>query len=255
MTCTGDGVDIVQPKREHPINLLLAALPESEFERIQSDLEPVSLPRGQVLFEPGEKITHVYFPAKAMISLVSLLQNGATNEIGIVGREGMVGLPLVWGGEYSDYQAIVQIPDGGYRLDADILKAEFCRYERLHDLLLLYTQALFTQVSQTAVANAQCRIESRLAQWLLIVQDSIESDQLPLTQEFVAEMLGTRRPSVTVAASALQKDGIIKYTRGKITILSREKLEDRACECYHHIRREFARLLNLRYGTPSGVST
>lgn len=235
--------DLVQPKRDYPSNLILAALPDDEFERIAPHLEPVSLSRGQILFEPGEDITHVYFPAKAMISLVSLMENGDVREISIIGREGMVGLPVVWGGERSDYQAIVQVPDGGHRLDAQILKNEFCRGEKLHDLLLLYTQALFTHVSQNAVCNAQHRIESRLSRWLLFVQDSIDSDQLYLTQEFLAEMLGTSRPSVTVAANALQKDGIIKYSRGKIVISSREKLEDRACECYHRVRQEFSRLL------------
>lgn len=245
MTCSNSGSqDLLEAKREAPINLLLSALPEAEFSVIADALEPVSLPRGQVLSEPGETITHVYFPDRAMISLVSLMADGNGNEIGIVGREGMVGLPVVWGGDQADYQAIVQIPGSGHRLKADILREEFCRGQKLHDLLLLYTQALFTHVSQTAACNAQHRLASRLARWLLVVQDSTETTRLPLTQEFVAEMLGVQRSSVTIAARALQKDGLIKYSRGTIIIVSREGLEKRTCNCYHRVRQELSRLLD-----------
>lgn len=221
------------------------ALPSDLFATISPALEPVDLPRGKVLFEPGEKITHVYFPNQAMVSLVSLMEDESISEIGIIGREGMVGLPAIWGGESSDYQAIVQVEGGGYRLSASLLRQEFCNSVVLRDLLLLYTQALFTHVSQTAVCNAQHHVEARLARWLLIVQDSVQSSRLSLTQEFMAEMLGTRRPSVTVAARALQTEGLIRYSRGKIVVLSRDGLEAKACECYRRVRNEFSRLLHF----------
>jgi CRP-like cAMP-binding protein len=244
MTCT-DSPSLVQPKRDHPINLLLAALPGQEFERLVPHLEAIELPRGKVLFDQGEKATQVYFPSRAMVSLVAVMKNGAPTEIGIIGREGMVGLPVIWGGDSANYRAIVQIPGDGYRLAADVLKAEFCRRGHLHDLLMLYSQALFTHVSQTAACNAQHSIDKRLARWLLRVQDSTELDRLPLTQEFVAEMLGARRPSISVAAKALQEADIIRYSRGQIVILSRQDLEAKACECYHRVRSEFARLLDF----------
>lgn len=244
MACT-DAENLIQPNRDMPINLILSALPDHEFERLSPHLELVNLVQGDVLFEPGEAIDQVYFPSRAMVSLVAVMSSGATSEIGIVGHEGMVGLPSIWGGKSAPYRAIVQIPDKGHRLPADVLQREFCRGQHLHDLLMLYTQALFTHVAQTAACNAQHRIDQRLARWLLQVQDSTLSNHLPLTQEFVAEMLGARRPSVSIAAKSLQEGGIIRYSRGHIVVLDREGLKAQACECYHRIRQEYARLLHL----------
>lgn len=222
-------------------------MPNEEFRRISGKLELCSLSRGQVLFEPNEKITHVYFPTTSMVSLVSFMNGGKSNEIGIIGREGMIGLPVVLGGESASYQAVVQIPGRIYKVEAQVIHEEFCCAQTLHDMLLRYSQALMTQLSQTAVANARCTIDSRLAQWLLIVHNSVQSDYLPLTHEFIAEMLGTRRASVTTAANKLQKDGAIKYSRGKIVISSREKLEAKACDCFFTVQKDFCRLIGETY--------
>ena len=243
MVCSHSGEDLLKAKRKSPENTILAAIADPEFERIKQSIELISFDRGVVLFDQQEEISHAYFPRRAMISLVSVLSTGDMTEISIVGREGMVGLPLVLGDSTAGYQAIVQIPGDIYRVEAKVLKQEFCHTKTLHDLILRYTQAFIMQISQTAVANAKCDIESRLAQWLLIVQDSIRSNHLPLTQEFMAEMLGTRRSSVSIAANKLQKDGIIQYSRGNITILSRENLEKRACECYYQVNSAMSRLM------------
>ena len=243
MVCSHPNEDLLRPKRTSPENTILSAIAKSEFKRIEEGIELISFNRGTVLFDQQERIEYAYFPRKAMISLVSVMNNGDMTEISIVGKEGMVGLPLVLSDSNAGYQAIVQIPGDVYRIEAEVLKQEFCRTQTLHDLLLRYTQAFILQISQTAVANAKCDIESRLAQWLLIVQDSIGSNYLPLTQEFMAEMLGTRRSSVSVAANKLQKSGTIQYSRGNITILSREKLEQRACECYYQVHSAMSRLM------------
>lgn len=234
--------------RSQPINQILAALPESEYQRLAPYLEIVSMPRGKILHEPYEVIKDVYFPNRAMISLVSIMEDGSTTEIGLVGNEGMVGISVVLGGGFAPSRALVQIEDGAIKLRADILKREFQRGEVLQQRLLLYTQALFTQVSQSAACNRQHQIEQRLARWLLSVQDCVLSSELPLTQEFIGHMLGTRRSGVTVAANALQKAGMIRYTRGKITILDQKKLEAQACECYRLVQNEFIRLLGSRRG-------
>lgn len=243
MVCSQSDEDLLRAKRKSPENTILAAIADPEFERIEQSIELLSFDRGVVLFDQQEEISHAYFPRRAMISLVSVLSNGDMTEISIVGREGMVGLPLVLGDSTAGYQAIVQIPGDIYRIEAEVLQQEFCHTKTLHDLILRYTQAFIMQISQTAVANAKCDIESRLAQWLLIVQDSIRSNHLPLTQEFMAEMLGTRRSSVSIAANKLQKAEIIQYSRGNITILSREKLEQRACECYYQVNSAMSRLM------------
>lgn len=230
------------------VNQILAALPEQEYQRIAHNLETVSLKRGQVLYEPYETIRDVYFPNRAMISLVSIMEDGSTTEIGLVGNEGMIGLPVILGGGFAPSRAIVQIQDGAMKLSANLLKEEFQRGEVLQKRLLLYTQAFFTQVSQSAACNRQHTIEERLARWLLSVQDCVLADELPLTQEFIANMLGTRRSGVTVAASILQQAGMISYNRGKITILNQESLEETACECYRLVQNEFIRLLGSRRG-------
>lgn len=225
------------------INELLAALPLEEYQRLTPYLEIVDLISGEVLAEPGEIMTEVYFPVGAMVSLVSIMENGSTTEISLVGKEGMVGFPVILGGESTTSRAIVQIEGKALKLNSNILKNEFHRGAELQRLLLLYTQALFTQASQNAACNRQHNIEERLARWLLTTRDCVMKDELYLTQEFISQMLGTRRSGVTVAAGTLQQAGIIRYKRGKISILNREDLNATACECYRVIRNEYIRLL------------
>ena len=225
------------------INQLLAALPNQEYQRLVPHLEEVSLTLGQILYQPGEPILHVYFPNRAMVSLVTLLTNGSTTEVGMVGKEGMVGIPVFLGDGMAINQAVVQLEGTAMKMDASILKREFERGGRLQRLLLFYTQTLLNQVSQTAACNRQHRLEQRLARWLLSAQDSISGSELRLTQEFLGNMLGTRRATVTVAAGKLQEAGAIRYYRGKITILNRKLLETLACECYNVVKQECDRLL------------
>lgn len=229
-------------------NHLLKALPESEYERLAPHLELIALDSGRILHEPHEHLKYAYFPQSAMISLVSLMEDGATTEIGLIGSEGIVGLPIILGGKGSTSRGIVQIEGTAWRLHGSILKREFQRNETLYQLLLLYIQARLTQVSQTAACNRRHTVQERLARWLLSVYDGVQQDELLLTQEFIADMLGTRRSGVTVAANMLQAAGIIKYRRGKITILNREELENTSCECYKVIQNEFIRLLGSKRG-------
>jgi CRP-like cAMP-binding protein len=228
-----------------PANQLLAALSESEYESLVPHLETVSLRTGQILYEPYELIEFVYFPNRAIVSLVAIMEDGATTEVGLIGKEGMVGLPVILGSNSSTSRAIVQIANSAVMLSADILKREFDRGGELQRLLLLYTQGLLTQVSQTAACNRQHVIEERLARWLLSVQDRIERDEFLLTQEMLAYMLGVRRSGVTVAANMLQKAGMISYSRGRIQIRDRQALEATACECYRLVRQEFQRLFGF----------
>jgi len=228
-----------------PVNQLLAALPVEEYQCLIPHLEQVWLPLDQVLYEQGEIIRHVYFPNQAMISLISTLEDGSTTEIGLVGHEGMVGIPVILGGNLTINRAVVQIEGSAQRMDADVLKTEFNRGGALQRLLLLYTQALLTQISQFAVCKSHHTVEKQLARWLLTVHDCVQADELPLTQKFISKLLGIRRASVTVAAGSLQEAGIILYSRGKINILNREKLQSSACECYGHVKAEFTRLLSL----------
>ncbi|HBB35542.1 MAG TPA: Crp/Fnr family transcriptional regulator [Cyanobacteria bacterium UBA8803] len=231
-----------------PVNQLLASLPQEEYQRLVPYLEPVSLSLGQVLYEVGETIEYVYFLDGALVSLVSLLEDGSTTEVGIVGNDGVVGIPVFLGGHFTTNRAIVQMAGTAKRMDADSVKTEFNRGETMQRLLLLYTQALLTQVSQTAICNRHHPLEERLARWLLTAQDYAFSNSLQLTQEFISNMLGTRRSGVTVAASRLQQAGIIRYNRGRITILNREALATMACECYGVVKREFHRLFDLDLG-------
>jgi CRP-like cAMP-binding protein len=224
-------------------NQLLMALPPGEYQRLVPYLEPVSLALGQVIYEPKQLIKEVYFPLEAMISLVSIMKDGSTTEIGLVGSEGMVGLPVFLGGNSATNLAIVQVEGNALKMDASILKSEFERGKQLQAKLLLYTQARLTQVSQIAACKSHHLIEERLARWLLCVNDCVNKPELPLTQKFISEMLGVRRASVTEAAQALQKAGFISYSRGQITILKRKELEEAACECYGLIHNEFKRLL------------
>lgn len=231
-----------------PVNQLLASLPESEYQRLVPHLEEVSLALGKVLYEPQEAIKQVYFPSQGMVSLVLILEDGSTTEIGTVCNEGIVGLPVFLGGMSTTSRAIVQMAGTGLKMDAEMLRTEFQRGGVLQRLLLLYTQGLHTQVSQTAACNRHHPIEERLARWLLTAQDCAPSQELRLTQEFISDMLGTRRSGVTVAAGLLQQAGIIRYTRGKITVLNREALETTACECYGVVKREFNRLFSSGCG-------
>ena len=225
-------------------NQLLMALPPKEYQRLIPYIKPVNLILGQVIYEPQQVIKEVYFPVSSMISLVSMMKDNSTTEIGLVGNEGIVGIPVFLGGNIFTNRAIVQIEGNAMKMDADVLRREFERGEQLQKKLLLYTQARLTQVTQIAACKSHHLIEERLARWLLSVHDSVHNNELPLTQKFISEMLGVRRASVTEAAIALQKAGLIGYRRGQITILKREELEQKACECYGLIQDEFKRLLS-----------
>ncbi len=225
-------------------NRLLAALPVEEYQRLIPHMERVSLPFQKVLCEPTEPIRHVYFPHQGIVSLVATMLNGSTVEVGLVGNEGMVGIPVFLGGNTTTTRSFVQVAGSGTRMESLRLLAEFNRGGALQKLLLRYMQALHTQVSQTAACNRIHPVEARLARWLLMVSDRMESDQFELTQEFIAQMLGTRRAGVTVAAGTLQQAGMLRYSRGRITILNREAMEATACECYRTTKDEEARLLS-----------
>lgn len=228
----------------HPVNRLLAALPPEDYQRLLPQLEFVVLELGQVLYQVGEPIDYVYFPHRSLISLVMVLQDGSTAEVGLVSGNGIVGVSVILGSDISFNLAIVQVAENAMRLPAEHLKTEFQRGGALQALLLRYVQALLAQVSQTAACNRLHPIEARLARWMLLVQDAIHSDELQLTQEFIAQMLGVRRSGVTLAAGALQQAGLIHYNRGKITILNRKGLEALSCECYRVIEDEYDRLLS-----------
>jgi len=227
-----------------PLNLLLAALPEKDYLRLAPHLKEISWSLGQIIYEPNEIISTVYFPNQAMISLVQIMEDGSTVEAGIVGNDGMLGYPAYLGGKSMSSRAIVQIAGSAIALDATILKSEFSRGEALYRILLLYTQAFLAQVSQTAACNRFHPVEERLARWLLQSQDFAQSDTLQLTQDFLSSMLGTRRASVTVAAGTLQQAGLIHYNRGHIQILNSQGLEAASCECYAVVQAEYRRLLD-----------
>jgi|SRR5581483_878280 len=212
--------------------LLLAALPRKEYERLRPHLELVSLHISEVLYEAGASIRHVYFPHYSMISLLTLRVGGEKVEVGVIGREGMVGLPVFLGTDISPNQVIVQVADGAMRMKSEALKAELRRGGALPGLLLRYTHARITQISQTAACNSLHTVGERLCRWLLMVHDRVESDDFLLTHEYISEMLGVRRAGVTSAARLLQQGGLIRYSYGKVTILNRKGLEQTACECY-----------------------
>ncbi|WP_017301356.1 Crp/Fnr family transcriptional regulator [Nodosilinea nodulosa] len=225
------------------LNHLLASLPEEVYDRLAPHLRKVELDLAQVLYEPGEPMGTVYFPNQCMVSLVQVMENGATIEAGVVGNEGLVGYPAYLGGQSSSSRAIVQIAGSAIALDTLVLQAEFNRGEALQSLLLRYTQALIAQISQTAACNRFHPIEERLARWLLQSQDAIQESTLELTQDFLSSMLGTRRASISLAAGKLQQAGLIHYNRGCIQVLDRTALEAVACECYSVVQTEYARLL------------
>jgi CRP-like cAMP-binding protein len=224
-------------------NHLLAAMPAAEFERLSSHLELVAMPVGSVLCESGGKLQHVYFPTTAIVSLQYVMENGASAEIAGVGNEGVLGISLFMGGETTTSRALVQTGGHGYRLKASLLVQEFNRAGKVQQLLLRYTQALLTQMSMTAACNRHHSVEQQLSRWLLSTLDRLPSNELTMTQELIASMLGVRREGVTEAAGKLQQSGIISYRRGHITVLDRSGLNAHVCECYDVVRKEFDRLL------------
>jgi CRP-like cAMP-binding protein len=224
-------------------NHLLAALPSAQWKRWQPDLELVELPLGQVVYESGRVMTHVYFPTTAIVSLLYVMENGASAEIAVVGNEGIVGVSLFMGGGSTPSRAVVQSAGHGYRLKAEAMQAEFDRGGPVLHLLLRYTQALITQMAQTAVCNRHHSLDQQLCRWLLLSLDRLQGVDLKMTQELISNMLGVRREGVTEAALKLQKAGLIRYTRGHIKVLDRGGLEDRSCECYAVVKREYDRLL------------
>ncbi|MEH2376668.1 Crp/Fnr family transcriptional regulator [Nostoc sp.] len=228
---------------QQPSNKLLAALPVKDYERLVPHLKLVTLSVQQILYEAAEPITQVYFPDKSMVSIVTTMEDGSTAEVGIVSNEGMVGIPVILGDKTTTTTAFVQISGAGMQIDADIIQAEFNRGGAIQTLLLCYVQAVYTELAQGVACNRLHTLEERLARWLLTVSDRLESEDFPLTQEFIAQMLGVRRSGVTVAASTLSRAGMISYKRGHISILNREDLEATSCECYRVIQNELARLL------------
>jgi len=232
------------PRQNH----LLAALPEDEYARLLPKLERIPMPLGQVLYESGEQMRYVYFPTDSIVSLLYVMEDGASAEIAVVGNEGLVGVSLFMGGQTTPSRAIVQSTGQAYRLKAQLLKDEFNRFGgrragALHNLLMRYTQALLTQMAQTAVCNRHHTLDQQFCRWLLLSFDRLPSSELVMTQELIANMLGVRREGVTEAAGNVQRAGLIEYHRGRITLLDRPGLEARTCECYAVVKKEFDRLL------------
>ncbi len=230
-------------KNEALKNHLLAALPEAEFVRLEPHLESVLLKLGEVIYESGDKMTHIYFPTTAIISMLCIMENGATAEIGIAGNNGLIGSALFMGSESTSSRAVVQSSGDAIRIKAKVLQTEFDRGGLFQKLLLRYTQSLMTQISQTAVCNRLHTVNQQLCRWLLINHDQLETNKLIMTQELIANMLGVRREGVTIAAKKLQEKGVIKYVRGTITMLNRKGLEAAACECYQIVMDEYDRQL------------
>ncbi len=231
--------DTPTPQQNH----LLAALSDEVQDRLFPHLELISLPLGKVLYESGDTLRHVYFPTDSIVSMLYVMENGASGEISVVGNDGIVGISLFMGGESTPSRAIVQSAGSAYQLTGQRLKAEFTRHQELQYLLLRYTQSLITQMSQTAVCNRHHTVDQQLCRWLLLSLDRLPSNRLTMTHELIANMLGVRREGVTDAAGKLQKAGVIQYNRGKITVLDRLKLETLSCECYAVVKKETDRLL------------
>ena len=229
---------VTDPRQNH----LLAAVPDAEWQRWRLQLEPVALQLGQVLYESGGVQSHVYFPSTAIVSLLYVMENGASAEIAVVGNEGVVGISLFMGGESTTSRAVVQSAGQAFRLSASRMKEAFGRAPVLH-LLLRYTQALITQMAQTAVCNRHHTLDQQLCRWLLLSLDRLHGSELVMTQELIANMLGVRREGVTEAALKLQKAGLIRYSRGRIEVLDRAGVELRSCECYAVVKAEYDRLL------------
>jgi CRP-like cAMP-binding protein len=232
-------IDSPDPRK----NQLLASLPEMELQRWLPDLELVEMHLGDVLYESGSTLAHVYFPVTAIVSLLYVMESGASAEIAVVGNEGILGISLFMGGGSTPSRAVVQSAGHGFRLTAGLMKAEFDRAGPVLHLLLRYTQALITQMSQTAVCNRHHSLDQQLCRWLLLSLDRLPGSELVMTQELIANMLGVRREGVTEAALKLQRAGVITYSRGHITVLDRAKLEELSCECYAVVKKEYDRLL------------
>ncbi|NDU91311.1 MAG: Crp/Fnr family transcriptional regulator [Ferrovum sp.] len=231
--------DQLSPRQNH----LLSALPPADFARLLPHLELVSMPLGEALYESGTHMRHVYFPTDSIVSLLYVMEDGSSAEIAVVGNEGVVGVSLFMGGETTTSRAVVQSAGHAYRLQGQRLKDEFFRSGPMQHLLLRYTQALLTQMAQTAVCNRHHTLDQQFCRWLLLSFDRLTTNELMMTQELIADMLGVRRESVTEAAGSVQKAGLIKYSRGHITVIDRPGLEKRTCECYKVVKREFDRLL------------
>jgi len=229
----------IGPKENH----LLARLPDDDLSRWLPHLELVDMPLGKVLYEPGATLIHVYFPTSAIVSLLYVMEDGASAEIAVVGYEGIVGISRFMGGESTPSRAVVQSGGNGLRLKASLMLEEFNRAGPVMHLLLRYTQALITQMAQTAVCNRHHTLDQQLCRWLLLSLDRLYSNELVMTQELIANMLGVRREGVTAAAGRLHKAGLIDYQRGHITVLDRSQLERRTCHCYSVVKREYDRLL------------
>lgn len=218
-------------------NLVLAALQDDEYDRVSAKLAKVQLPLGKVLYQSGAVMKYVYFPESGLVSLVKHMKEKVTVEVGVIGKDGMVGIPIVFGDNVAFEEAIVQMEGSARRMSTHSLKAEMTRGKNsLQVQLFLYARYLMKQVTQTAACNSQHTIEQRLSRWMLMCRDRMEGDELPLTQEFISNMLGTRREGVSIAASILQREGLIKYSRGKITILNKDGLEAFSCECYDALK-------------------
>lgn len=230
-------------------NDLLASLPAAEWGRWESQLEKVELKLGQVLYESGSTMSHVYFPTNAIVSLLYVMEDGSSAEIAVVGHEGVVGISVFMGGGSTPSRAVVQSAGWGFRLQSAVVKDEFAESGPVMHLLLRFTQALITQMAQTAVCNRHHLLDQQLCRWLLLSLDRLTTNELIMTQELIANMLGVRREGVTECALKLQKAGLISYTRGHIHVLNRKGLEDRTCECYAVVKKEYARLL------PSQIAT
>lgn len=230
-------------------NDLLAALPETEWLSWQPQLEKVELKLGQVLYESGSTMYHVYFPTNAIVSLLYVMENGASAEIAVVGHEGVVGVSIFMGGGSTPSRAVVQSAGWGFRLRSAAIKEAFERSSPVMHLLLRYTQALITQMAQTAVCNRHHRLDQQLCRWLLLSLDRLTGDEVIMTQELIANMLGVRREGVTESALSLQKAGLISYARGHIRVLDRAGLKARTCECYDVVKKEYERLLPIQTAT------
>jgi CRP-like cAMP-binding protein len=224
-------------------NYLLTALPVDEFSRVKSNLEPVSFKLGEVIYESGDNMNYVYFPTTAIVSMLYIMENGATAEIGVIGNDGIVGNALFMGGDATTSRAIIQSEGEAYRMKAEDLKAEFALGGVFQQVMLRFTQALMTQISQTAVCNRLHSVEQQLCRWLLLSHDRLESDKLVMTHDLISNMLGVRREGVTLAAQKLAKRKLIKNVRGTINVIDRQGLEEAVCECYKVVNNEYNRLL------------
>lgn len=227
-------------------NFLLSQLPASEYKRLKDNLECITLDLGEVLYETSSERKYVYFPTAGIISILEMLQDGSSSEIALIGREGMVGITAVLGGKHQPNRAVVQCPGAAWRIPASNLNAAFRRGGVLMDEILLYIQVLYTQVAQTAVCNRHHNLQQQLSRWLLLSLDRMETNEIAMTQELIAGMLGVRREGITRAAGELQRQHIIEYRRGSITVVDRARLEEMCCECYEVVKQETERLASLQ---------